>query len=71
MTKLQYRGVSYSNDNREQVSNQAVDHSYRGQHYSAPLRREAAAVDTQVALQYRGHVYQHRQAEAADQVKNA
>ncbi|MFS6819700.1 DUF4278 domain-containing protein [Synechococcus lacustris Tous-12m] len=36
MTKLQYRGVSYSNDNREQTSNQAVDHSYRGQHYSAP-----------------------------------
>ena len=71
MTKLQYRGVSYSNDNREQVSNQAVDHSYRGQHYSAPLRHEAAPVYTQVELQYRGHVYQHRQAEAANQVENA
>jgi hypothetical protein len=71
MTKLQYRGASYSNDNREQTSNQVVDHSYRGQHYSAPLRHEAAPVDTQVELQYRGHVYQHRQAEAANQVENA
>ena len=71
MTKLQSRGVSYSNANREQVSDKVVDHSYRGQHYSASLRHEAAPVDTQVQLQYRGQVYQHRQAEAADQVKDS
>ncbi|MBD1195432.1 DUF4278 domain-containing protein [Vulcanococcus sp. Clear-D1] len=68
MTKLQYRGVSYDNASHEQPSPQPVDHAYRGQHYDAPLRHEAAPVDTEVELQYRGHAYHHRQAEAAQQV---
>jgi hypothetical protein len=68
MTKLQYRGVSYDNASHEQPSAQPVDHAYRGQHYSAALRHEAAPVDTEVELQYRGHVYYHRQAAAAEQV---
>ena len=39
-----------------------------GQHFEAPLRHEAASVDTAVDLQYRGQHYHHRQAEAASQV---
>ena len=68
MTKLQYRGVSYDNATHEQPSPQPVDHAYRGHHYEAPLRHEAAPVDAEVELQYRGHVYHHRQAEASQQV---
>ena len=68
MTKLQYRGVSYENAGHEQPNNTPVEHAYRGQHFDAPLRHEAAAVDPSVDLQYRGHHYHHRQAEAAAQV---
>ena len=68
MSKLQYRGVSYDNATHEQPSPQPVDHAYRGQRYETPLRHEAAPVDTDVELQYRGHAYHHRQAEAAKQV---
>ena len=71
MTKLQYRGVSYDNATHEQPSTQPVDHAYRGQHYEAPLRHEAADVDTNVELHYRGQAYHHRQAEAARQVNEA
>jgi hypothetical protein len=71
MSQLQYRGVSYDSSRHEQPSEQPVDHAYRGQHYSAPLRHEAADVDTSTELHYRGHVYQHRAAEAANAVNEA
>ena len=71
MTKLQYRGVSYDNAQHEQPSTTPVDHAYRGQHYSAALRHEAADVDTDAELHYRGSVYHHRAAEAARQVNEA
>ncbi|MFZ9607194.1 MAG: DUF4278 domain-containing protein [Vulcanococcus sp.] len=71
MTKLQYRGVNYDNATHEQPSSQPVDHAYRGQHYEAPLRHDAAPVDESLELQYRGHAYHHRQAEAANQVNKA
>jgi hypothetical protein len=48
-----------------------VDHAYRGQHYSAPLRHEAADADTSTELHYRGQVYHHRAAEAASAVNEA
>ncbi|MFM7457012.1 MAG: DUF4278 domain-containing protein [Vulcanococcus sp.] len=70
MTKLQYRGVGYDNAQHEQLSNEPVDHAYRGQHYTSAPRHEAAAVNTEVELQYRGQHYQHQQAEAAQQVNN-
>lgn len=68
MTKLQYRGVSYDNTTHEQPSAQPVDHAYRGQHYDASLRHEAADVDVDTEFHYRGHVYHHRAEEAAQQV---
>ena len=68
MTKLQYRGVSYDTSTHEQPAATPVEHAYRGQHFEAPLRHEAAAVDASVDLQYRGHHYHHRLAEAASQV---
>ena len=69
MTRLQYRGVSYDTTTHQQPSAEPVDHAYRGQHYDAPLRHEAAAVDPALELHYRGHVYHHRQQEAAAQVQ--
>ena len=71
MTKLQYRGISYDNASHQQPSAEPVDHAYRGQHYDAPLRHEAAPVNTEVELHYRGSVYHHRQAEAAQQVNGS
>ena len=60
MTRLLYRGVSYDNSRHEQPSAAPVDHAYRGHHYSAPLRHEAAPVDPALELHYRGHVYHHQ-----------
>lgn len=60
MTRLQYRGVSYDNAQHPQPSTAPVDHAYRGQHYSSPLRHEAASVDSSRAFHYRGHVYHHQ-----------
>lgn len=71
MTKLHYRGVAYDNATHEEPAVAPVDHVYRGHHYEAPLRHEAASVDPEQELQYRGHAYHHRAAEAADQVNNA
>ncbi|MFM7086868.1 MAG: DUF4278 domain-containing protein [Cyanobium sp.] len=71
MTRLQYRGVAYDNSRHEQPSSAPVEHIYRGQHFEAPLCHEAAVPDTEVELHYRGHVYHHRAAEAADQVRRA
>ena len=68
MTKLQYRGVSYDNAIHEQPRAQPVDHTYRGQHYDAPLRHQAAEFNTEVELQYRGHTYHQRRTEAAQEV---
>lgn len=68
MTKLRYRGVSYDNAQHEQPAATPVDHAYRGHHYNASLRHEAADVHTGVELHYRGTIYQHRRDEAANQV---
>jgi|GEM_PF-212600 hypothetical protein len=65
-----YRGVAYDASQHEQPSKQAVDHTYRGQHYDAPLRHDAAAAETGVELHYRGATYEHRQAEAQNQVNS-
>ena len=70
-TYLRYRGVSYDPAQHEQLSNAPVDHIYRGHHYNAATRHEAAPVDPDVLLAYRGHVYHHRQAEASRQVQQS
>ena len=67
MTKLQVLGVSYDSDRHEQPSATPVEHTYRGQRFEAPLRRDAANVKP-TKLSYRGQVYQRRSAEAAAQV---
>ena len=59
-----YRGVAYDPSQHEQASDTSVTHTYRGLNYDAPLRHEAAALDSKVELHYRGSVYHHRQAEA-------
>jgi hypothetical protein len=68
MTKLQYRGVSYDNATHEQLSSTPVEHTYRGQHFEAPLSHDPAPVDPAQELHYRGHVYHHQAAVAAEQV---
>ena len=70
-TQLRYRGVPYDASQHEQPSPQPVDHVYRGHHYEAPLKHEPGAVDPALELQYRGHAYHHRMAEAAQQVADA
>ena len=70
-TQFRYRGISYDPAQHEQLSSQPVDHVYRGQHFDAAPRHEAAPVDEVVELHYRGTVYHHRQAEAAAQVKQS
>jgi hypothetical protein len=69
MTRLQYRGISYDNSQHEQASPTPVEHTYRGQHFEAPLQHDAAPVDSSVELHYRGYTYHHRQQEAARQVE--
>ncbi|QPN63306.1 DUF4278 domain-containing protein [Synechococcus sp. CBW1004] len=64
MTRLQYRGVSYDNSRHEQLPAAPVEHIYRGRHFNAPIRHEAAAVDPELELHYRGHVYHHQASEA-------
>jgi len=59
MTRLLYRGVSYDNSRHEQRSPAPVEHSYRGHHFEAPLRHQAAPVDPSLELHYRGHAYHH------------
>ena len=66
MTRLLYRGVSYDNSRHEQPSPAPVDHSYRGHHFHAPLRHEAAQFDPELELHYRGHSYHHH----ADQARS-
>lgn len=68
MTQLHYRGVSYDPASHDHPSSAPVEHVYRGRHYQAPLNHEEAPVDSSIELHYRGHVYHHRAAQAADQV---
>ena len=67
-TQLRYRGVSYDPTQHEKLSDTPVEHSYRGRHFDAAARHEAALANTEAELHYRGTVYHHRQAEAAQQV---
>lgn len=59
MTRLLYRGISYDSSRHEQRSPSPVEHTYRGHHFTAPLRHEAASLDPALELHYRGHVYHH------------
>lgn len=59
MTRLLYRGVSYDNSRHQPLPSTPVEHIYRGHHFSAPLRHEAAPVDPALELHYRGHLYHH------------
>lgn len=65
MTTVQrtYRGIAYDPAQHERLSDQQVDHTYRGARYEASLRHPAAEIDT-VELHYRGSVYRHRQQQA-------
>lgn len=58
-----YRGIAYDPAQHERLSSQQVDHTYRGNHYEAPLQHQVADQNT-VELHYRGSVYQHRQQQA-------
>jgi hypothetical protein len=70
-TQLRYRGVSYDPAQHEKLSDAPVDHVYRGRHFDAATRHEAAPVNTEAELHYRGTVYHHNQAEAARQVRES
>ena len=59
MTRLLYRGVSYDNSRHQPLPATPVEHIYRGQHFSAPLRHQPAPVDPALALHYRGNDYHH------------
>ena len=64
MTRLLYRGVSYDNSRHEQLPANPVAHIYRGHHYQASIRHEAASVNPELELHYRGHNYHHEAARA-------
>ena len=68
-TQRTYRGIPYDTVPHERLSPIRVDHTYRGQHYDAPLRHEAATEPT-VELHYRGSVYQHRREQARKHVNS-
>lgn len=70
MTKLQFHGVSYDPSFREQPSSSPVEHTYRGQHFRAPLRHEQASSTSTTTLYYRGQAYQRRAAAAAAELNN-
>lgn len=67
-SKLRYRGVAYDASQHEQPSDQPTEHIYRGQHFSAPLKHEPAAVDPELELHYRGQVYRHRSEAASREI---
>ena len=67
MTKLQYRGVATTPPPTNSRPPPPLS-TLTGASTSRPSPPEAAAVDTAVDLQYRGHHYHHRLAEAASQV---
>ena len=64
-SKLRYRGIPYDASQHEHPSAEAVEHTYRGRHYVAPLRHEPAPVDPSLELHYRGAVYHHEAGNAA------
>ena len=70
MANLQFRGVSYDSSSHEQLSSSPVEHTYRGQHFSAPLRREQVAGSATQTLYYRGQAYQRRVATAAAELQS-
>ena len=45
-----YRGIPYDPAQHERLSPASVDHTYRGQHYDAPLCHAAAAETTRVRV---------------------
>lgn len=69
-SNLRYRGIPYDAEQHEHPSAEAVEHLYRGRRYSAPLRHEAAPVNTSVELRYRGTTYHHLPRENGHQVTN-
>lgn len=70
-TSLVYRGVRYDADQPTQAPGTApVGHIYRGIQFQEPLRHEPAQANETVLLHYRGNVYQHRQQEAARQLRD-
>jgi hypothetical protein len=64
-SKLRYRGIPYDASQHEHPSSEAVEHTYRGRHYVAPLKHEPAPVDPSLELHYRGAVYHHSAEQAA------
>ncbi len=66
MVQLKYRGVDYDTTHKHSdLSDQPVEHVYRGIHFSQAPRHEAAALsDRPVRVSYRGAVYETRIAEA-------
>ncbi|MAD68861.1 protein of unknown function DUF4278 [Synechococcus sp. BIOS-U3-1] len=68
-TQRTYRGIPYDTIQHERLSLIRVDHTYRGQHYDAPLHH-AAATEPTVELHYRGSVYQHRREQARKHVNS-
>ena len=68
-TQRTYRGIPYDPAQHERLSQTKVDHTYRGQHYDAPLSHTAAA-ETTVELHYRGSVYRHRSEQARQPVNS-
>lgn len=64
MVQLKYRGVDYDTNQRSDLSNEPVEHVYRGIHFNQALRHEADALsDQSVRVSYRGAVYETRIAE--------
>ena len=70
-TKLRYRGINYDPSRHEKLSDRPVQHTYRGRHFDAAIRHEAAPVNTETELHYRGSAYRHHQAKAAAPVARA
>ena len=65
MVQLKYRGVDYDTTQRPGLSDQPVEHVYRGIHFNKAPRHEADVLsDRLVRVSYRGTVYETRIAEA-------
>ena len=65
MIQLKYRGVDYDTTQRPDLSDQPVEHVYRGIHFNKAPRHQADVLsDRPVRVSYRGTVYETRVAEA-------
>lgn len=65
MVQLKYRGVDYDTTQRPGLSDQPMEHVYRGIHFNKAPRHEADVLsDRPVRVSYRGTVYETRIAEA-------